>query len=384
MIYLDNAASTVTSDEVISEMLPYLGSHYGNPSSLHRYGRRSERALRQGRLQIAGIVNASPAEILITSGATESNNTAISGAAALHPGGHIITSAIEHDAVLEPCVRLESAGFSVSYVPVGGDGIVDPDDVQRAVTDRTFLASVMLANNEVGTVQPISKISRICREHGILLHTDAVQAVGKISVDVNRLGVDMLSMSSHKINGPKGVGALYIRNGVRIMPMILGGGQEGGMRSGTENVAGVVGFGKACQMARDNARRLHMMQLRDLLVEMVLKKIPYTTYNGNRNQRIPDNAHFTFLGVSGEDLIIKLDEEGIAASTGSACSIRTQKESHVLRAMGLDHEHITGSLRLTVGVHNTRQEMVQAAGALKKVVAQLRAVSPFKEKYRFG
>ena len=386
MIYLDNAASTAVSEEVVAEMLPYLAIEYGNPSSLHRYGRRADRAVRLGRRQVAGAIGASPSEILITSGATESNNTAIGGIAEIHPGGHIVTSAIEHEAVLEPCSRLKERGFSVSYVRVDGSGIVDPGDVRDAITDRTFLVSIMLANNEVGTVQPVREISRICRESGVALHTDAVQAVGKIPVDVDRLGVDMLSISSHKINGPKGVGALYIRDGMRIRPMILGGGQEAGMRSGTENVAGVVGFGKACQLARDSMeeRSGHMTRLRDLLVEMVLDGIPHTTYNGDARRRLPGNAHFTFLGVNGEDLIIKLDEEGIAASTGSACSIRTQKASHVLRAMGFDHEHVTGSLRLTVGVSNTREEIVQTVHILKRVVEQLRAVSPFKEKYGFG
>lgn len=385
MIYLDNAAATPVPEEVVSEMLPYLSTHYGNPSSLHGYGRKAERGVRDGRRRVAEVIGASPPEVLITSGATESDNMAIRGAAALHPGGHIITSAIEHEAVLEPCARLESAGFSVSYVSADRDGLVSPADVQGEITERTFLVSVMLANNEVGTIQPIPEISRICRGRGILLHTDAAQAVGKISVDVNELGADMLSLSSHKIGGPKGVGALYVRGGTRLEPIILGGGQERSLRSGTENVAGIVGFGKACQMALADrpARHRLMKRLRDLLVESVLERVPHATYNGDGRRRIPDNAHFTFLGVNGEDLIIRLDENGIAASTGSACSIKTQKESHVLRAMGFDRDHIAGSLRLTVGIQNTPEEMVRTADILKSEVAQLRRVSPLREKYGF-
>lgn len=385
MIYLDNAASTKVSDEVVSEMLPYMTALYGNPSSLHRLGRRSEKAVRRGRQQISDLIGASPSEILLTSGATESNNTAIRGAAILYPGGHIITSAIEHEAVLEPCARLQSEGYSVSHVPVNQDGVVDPKDVRECITSKTFLISVMLANNEVGVIQPIQEISKICKEYGVLLHTDAVQAVGKITVDVDDLGVDMLSISSHKINGPKGVGALYVRSGTQISPIIFGGGQENEMRSGTENVAGVVGFGKACQLAQAQGalRRRHLEHLRNLLVDLVLARIPHTTYNGDRRRRIPDNAHFTFLGVEGEDLIIKLDEEGIAASTGSACSTNRQRESHVLRAMGLDHEHVSGSLRLTVGIGNTEKEIADTVDVLERVVTQLRSVSPLKTKYDF-
>lgn len=366
-------------------MLPYMGSECGNPSSLHRYGRRAEKAVRLARQRISELINASPSEVLITSGATESNNMAIRGTAHLHHGGHIVISAIEHEAVLEPCKQLKSQGFSISYVSVDANGLVSPDDVEEAITNRTCLVSIMLANNEIGTVQPVSEITKICKNRGILFHTDAVQAVGKISVDVKELGVDMLSISSHKINGPKGVGALYVRSGMRLAPMILGGGQEGGMRSGTENVPGVVGFGRACQAARDNMekRRARTAHLRDLLVKRVLNTIPYTTYNGDRQRRVPGNAHFTFLGVSGEDLIIKLDEEGIAASTGSACSVKTQKASHVLKAMGFDHERISGSLRLTIGVQNTEDEVEVVATTLRRIVSQLRAVSPLKEKYGF-
>jgi len=364
-------------------MQPYLESMYGNPSSLHKCGRQAERAIRQARQRVAALIGARQSEILITSGATESNNMAIAGAAMTNGLGHIITSSIEHEAVLEPCKRLQSQGYSVSYLSVDRDGLVDSSKVSGAITDKTFLVSVMLANNEVGAIQPVQEIAQACQERGVLLHTDAVQAVGKIPISVDKLGVDMLSVSSHKMNGPKGVGALYVRTGTRISPLILGGGQEGGMRSGTENVAGIAGLGKACQMAQEymDERMKQVAALRDLLVELVLAKIPNVQYNGSRDKRLPGNAHFTFAGINGEDLIIKLDENGIAASTGSACSVRTQKASHVLEAMGFDYEEITGSLRLTVGIYNTKEEILQAVRVLKSVTAELRSVSPFKTKY---
>jgi len=386
LIYLDNAASTQIHDDVLNSMLPFLKEQYGNPSSIHRYGRLTRKAIHKSRKQIASLINADPAEILITSGGTESNNTALVGMSSQFPSSQIITSSIEHDAILEPCKKLISNGFQVDYLSVDKFGMIDISDLQNIISKKTSLVSVMFGNNEVGTIQPIKEIAKICHENQILFHTDAVQAVGKIPVDVRELGVDLLSISSHKLHGPKGVGALYIKDGVKIDPIILGGGQEFRLRSGTENVASIVGFGQACEIAQNNLveNTISIKKLQSLLVKKVLDEIPQVTFNGHLESRLSNNAHFTFLGVNGEDLIIKLDEYGIAASTGSACSVNTQKASHVLQAMGFSLEQITGSLRLTVGIFNTENEINETVNILKKVVDELRAVSPFKEKYSFG
>ena len=385
MIYLDNAASTQIHEDVLNSMLPYLKEQYGNPSSIHRYGRLTRKAIHKARKQIASLINADPAEILITSGGTESNNTVFMGISSQFSSGQIITSSIEHDAILEPCKKLVSNGFQVDYLPVDKSGMIDLSDLKNIISENTRLVSIMFGNNEVGTIQPIVEIGKICHKHNILFHTDAVQAVGKLPVDVSELGVDLLSISSHKLHGPKGIGALYIKNDVKINPLILGGGQEFRLRSGTENVASIVGFGQACEIAQNNLSKniLYVKKLQTLLVERVLDQIPETTFNGHSEFRLSNNAHFTFLGVNGEDLIIKLDEYGIAASTGSACSVNTQKSSHVLESMGFSLEQITGSLRLTVGIFNTENEIKETVDILKKVVAELRAVSPFKEKYSF-
>jgi cysteine desulfurase len=385
LIYLDNAASTPVHEKVLEEMNPYFNEQYGNPSSIHKYGRLASTAIQNARKRIASLINAEINEILMTSGGTESNNTALYGIARRNKHKHIITSSIEHDAILEPCKRLEEEGFQITYLPVDKYGLVNPEDVEREISSDTCLASIMFANNEVGTIQPIRDIGKITQEKKVAFHTDAVQAVGKISIDVKELGVDLLSISSHKINGPKGVGALYIRKDVKIDPLILGGGQENGLRSGTENVASIVGFGMACQLVKDNMmqNQEHFRRLGMKLVSDVLKEIPHTKLNGHPEKRIPNNIHFTFLGVNGEDLIIKLDENKIAASTGSACSVKVQKASHVLRAMGFSHEQITGSLRLTIGITNTEEEINETVQVLKKVVKELRAVSPYKEKYNF-
>ena len=382
---MDNAASTAIHRDVLNEMMPFLTEQYGNPSSIHRYGRITSKAIQKSKKQIANLINATPEEILITSGGTESNNTALYGIAHLQKTGRILTSYIEHDAILEPVKKLQNEGYDIDYVSVNSDGIISLDELLEKIHPDTLLVSIMFANNEVGTIQPIKEISKICKENNVLFHTDAVQAVGKVPIDVQELEIDLLSISSHKLNGPKGVGALYIRKGIQVSPIILGGGQENGLRSGTENVANIVGFGKACEIAKTNfeSNVSHMEQLRDILVDKVLKEIPKTTYNGDKKMRIPNNAHFTFLGVNGEDLIIKLDEHGIAASTGSACSVNTQKASHVLQSMGFSHEQITGSLRLTVGVNNSPDEIDKTVDVLKQVVKELRSVSPFKDKYNF-
>jgi cysteine desulfurase len=368
-IYLDSAASTPVADEVIAEMLPFMKQQYGNPSSIHRFGRETTRAIQLARN-------------------TEADNLALKGAMMQTEGqkkNRIITSSIEHDAILEPCKDLERMGIQVTYLPVTGEGLVRPSDLKDVISqhDDIALVSIMYANNEVGTVQPIKELADIVHRASALFHTDAVQAAGKVPINVKSLGVDMISMSSHKINGPKGVGALYVRSGLNIMPIIHGGGQEMSLRSGTENVPGIVGFGKACELAakRMSEYQQHVAGLRDYLVERVLQEIPHSRLNGSRIDRIPNNAHFTFFGVNGEDLIIKLDENDVAASTGSACSVKKQKPSHVLKAMGFSYEEITGSLRLSLGMHNTKEEIDRTVLALSSVVQELRELSPFKSKY---
>jgi len=389
LIYLDNAASTAVHPEVVKEMLPYFDIQYGNPSSIHQFGRKAKNAIEKARKQVAALIGAEPDEITFTSGATESNNTIFLGCPKFHGNkfelNHIITSSIEHDAVLEPLKEFVENGLQVTYLPVDEHGLVNPDDITKSVNEQTAIVSIMLANNEVGTIQPIKEISKICNKYQIPLHTDAVQAVGKIPINVKELGVDALSISSHKINGPKGVGALFIKKGFTVAANIVGGGQENGMRSGTENVASIVGFGKACEIAKDKLSDniSHFQTLHSSMVSRIVKEISYVKSNGHPEKRIFNNIHLTFLGVNGEDLIIKLDEHGIAASTGSACSVHTQKASHVLKAMGFNHEQITGSLRISFGYANTLDEVEQTVEILKKVVSELRSVSPYKTKYNF-
>jgi len=382
LIYLDNAASTAVHPEVVKEMLPYFDIQYGNPSSIHRFGRKAKNAIQKARKQVAALIGAEQDEILFTSGGTESNNTILYGIPNFREShfdqNHIITSSIEHEAVLQPCKEFEKNGTKITYLPVDEHGIVNPDDITNATSPETVLVSIMFANNEVGTIQPIKEISEICKKYQIPLHTDAVQAVGKIPINVKELGVDALSVSSHKINGPKGIGALFIKKGLRVAPQILGGGQENGMRSGTENVASIVGFGKACEIAKErlNENISHFQTLHSTMLSRVIKEISHVKLNGHPEKRIFNNIHLTFMGVNGEDLIIKLDEHGIAASTGSACSMHTQKASHVLKAMGFNHEQITGSLRMSFGYLNTLDEVDQTIDILKKVVTELRSVSP--------
>ncbi len=385
MIYLDNAASTAIHDDVFEEMLPFLKEAYGNPSSIHTVGRRASTGIQVSRKRISELVNCLPEEIFFTSGGTESNNTAISGVASANRGKRIITSSIEHDAVLEPCKRLEDDGYQIIYLPVDNRGLINPSDLEKSISEDTCLVSIMWANNEVGTIQPIAELAKICNEKKILFHTDAIQALGKTPIDLKEIGVDLLSVSSHKIYGPKGVGALFIRKGVKINPIILGGGQEKGFRSGTENVASIIGFGKAAELARLNLKKNleHMKELRNHLIAKIQNEIPYVKLNGDSDKRLVNNIHLTFLGVKGEDLILKLDEHGIAASTGSACSVNRQRASHVLKAMGLDHEQIEGSLRLSLGIFNSKEEIDNTIKTLKKIISELRQVSPLKEKYKF-
>ena len=389
MIYFDNAASTAVHPEVVKEMLPYFDIQYGNPSSIHQFGRKAKNAIEKARKQVAALIGAEPDEITFTSGATESNNTIFLGCPKFQGNkfelNHIITSSIEHDAVLEPLKEFVENGLQVTYLPVDEYGLVNPDDITKSINEQTTIVSIMFANNEVGTIQPIKEISKICNKYQIPLHTDAVQAVGKVPINVKELGVDALSISSHKINGPKGVGALFIKKGFTVAANIVGGGQENGMRSGTENVASIVGFGKACEIAKERLveNSSHSKKLHSLMLEKITKEISHVKLNGHPEERIFNNLHLTFVGVNGEDLIIKLDEHGIAASTGSACSVHTQKASHVLKAMGFNHEQITGSLRISFGYMNTLDEVDQVVEVLKKVVAELRSVSPYKTKYNF-
>lgn len=379
MIYMDSAASTPVDPRVLAEMAPYMSEQFGNPSSVHRMGRRASRAVGSARKEVAELINADPSEIVFTSGGTESDNTALRSAR-----GRIVTSQIEHEAVLAACRRLESEGAKVSYLPVDGAGRVDLEALRREAPGAA-LVSVMLANNEVGTVQPMARISRICKEAGALLHTDAVQAVGRMPVDVQELGVDMLSLSGHKLNGPKGCGALYVRRGARAAPLLEGGGQEGGLRSGTENVPAIVGLGAACRICRQemDERVAKCGRLRARMSGRILSEVPLSVLNGDAGRRVPGNMHFSFPGVGGEDLVVKLDEYGVAASTGSACAVNRQSESHVLLAMGLDREMVAGSLRLTPGAQTSDAEADEAVEAVKRAVSELRRVSPLRAKYGF-
>ncbi|MDW0314308.1 MAG: cysteine desulfurase family protein [Nitrososphaeraceae archaeon] len=389
-IYLDNAASTPIRDEVFQEMIPYLTFHYGNPSSLHAFGFEANRAINKARKHVASIIGAKPSEIIFTASGTEADNMATKGVAysvreKVPKKNHIITTSIEHDAVMESCRDLERNGFEVSYLPVSREGLVDAAILEDSISkEKTSLVSIMLANNEIGTLQPINELVKITRRKAedVIFHTDAIQALGKIPINCEDLGVDLMALSSHKINGPKGVGCLYIKEGSPVNALISGGGQEKHLRSGTENVHGIVGFGKACDILKQNHDnvRTNIIQLRDYLVGRIVDEIPMVRYNGpsDSNIRLPNIAHFTFFGLNGEDLLIKLDEHGVAASTGSACSARKQKESHVLRAMGFTLPEISGSLRLSLGPHNTIEEVDQTVAILKGVIEELLEVSPFK------
>jgi cysteine desulfurase len=389
-IYLDNAASTPIRDEVFQEMIPYLTFHYGNPSSLHAFGFEANRAINKARKHVASIIGAKPSEIIFTGSGTEADNMATKGVAysvreKVPKKNHIITTSIEHDAVMESCRDLERNGFEVTYLPVSNEGLVDAAILEDSISkEKTSLVSIMLANNEIGTLQPINELVKITRRKAedVIFHTDAIQALGKIPINCEDLGVDLMALSSHKINGPKGVGCLYIKEGSPVNALISGGGQEKHLRSGTENVHGIVGFGKACDILKQNHDkvRTNIIQLRDYLVGRIVDEIPMARYNGpsDSNIRLPNIAHFTFFGLNGEDLLIKLDEHGVAASTGSACSARKQKESHVLRAMGFTLPEISGSLRLSLGPHNTIEEVDKTVAILKRVIEELLEVSPFK------
>jgi cysteine desulfurase len=361
-------------------MMPYMTEHFGNPNSIHSFGREARRAIDEAREKIAQLLNCQPSEIVFTSGGTESDNLALRGVAEAyrHKGNHIVTTAIEHHAVLRTCKALEDMGFFVTYLPVDEHGLVSPEQVAEAVNERTILVSVMHANNEIGTIEPIAEIVRAVKEKrpDTIVHTDAVQTVGHIPVDIQELGVDLLSFSAHKFYGPKGIGGLFVRKGVRLVPQITGGGQERNRRSGTENVAAIVGMAKALELAvEEMPTELPRLQaLRDELITGVLSRIPETRLNGHPTLRLPHNANFSFRGIEGEALLLQLDLNGIAASSGSACSSGSLEPSHVLLALGLDYELAIGSLRITLGRFTTREHILRLLDLLPKVVEKLRAL----------
>ncbi|MCX5829022.1 MAG: cysteine desulfurase NifS [Deltaproteobacteria bacterium] len=379
-IYFDYAATTPCDPEVVAAMLPYFYDHFGNPSSMHAFGQETKGAVEEARERIAAFLGAAPGEIVFTSGGTESNNMAVKGVAYARrgKGNHIITSPIEHHAVLEPCHFLEKDGFEITILPVDGDGLVDPDDVRRAITDKTILISIMHANNEIGTIQPVAEIGKIARERGIYFHTDAVQTLGHLPFTVNDLNVDLLSASAHKLSGPKGVGLLYVRKGTRLTPFMHGGEQENRRRASTHNVPGIVGFGKAVEMAQkyreEEVRTL--TAFRDKLIKGFQEKMDQVKLNGHPTQRLPNNVNISIAHVEGEGMLLSLDMLGIACSTGSACSSASLEPSHVLMAIGLPHELAHGSLRFSMGRPTTAADVDRLLEVLPPVVAKLRAMSP--------
>ena len=380
---MDYAATTPVDNEVLKEMIPYFQKYFGNASSIHSFGRKAFDAIENAREQVASLLSSDSEEIIFTSGGTESDNLAIKGVAYLNKekrdskGYNIITTEIEHPAVLETCRHLEKQGFKVRYLPVDKYGLIKTNDLENVISRDTFLATIMYANNEIGTIEPMEEIGKITRKNNVLLHTDAVQAVGKIPIDVNKLNIDMLSISSHKIYGPKGVGALYIRKGVKIQPLAHGGGHEKGLRSSTLNTPGIVGLGKACELAKKRMKEdaVHMKTLRDNLIKKVLN-IEESCLNGHPQKRLVNNAHFRFSAIEGESLNLMLDDKGIAAATGSACSSKKLQASHVLLAIGLDPAEAHGSIRLTVGRMSTKEDVEYVASELPKIVQNLRNMSP--------
>ena len=380
-IYLDHAATTPVRKEVIKEMFPYFSEKFGNASTLYSLGKEAKDALNKSRKKIAKIINARAHEIIFTSGGTESDNLAIKGVvfANKDKGNHIITSKIEHKAVLNTCVWLEKQGFKVTYLDVDKYGLLDPEQVERAITEKTILVSIMHANNEIGTIEPIKEIGKICKNHKIYFHTDAVQSFGKIPINVKKMNIDLLSASSHKIYGPKGVGFLYVNKKVNIEPIQHGGNHEYGLRSGTENIAGIVGFAKAAEVAKEEIKKESERQtkLRDKLIKE-MNQIKEAHLNGHPTKRLPNNVNFWFKGVEGEALLFRLNEKGIAASTQSACSSHELKASHVLTSIGLSAEQAHGSLRFTLGKDNTEQDIDYTLKNLNKIINSLRKISPFR------
>lgn len=385
LIYLDNAATTKVAPEVYDAMKPYFEEYFGNAASVYRFAGESRKAVEQARTDVAAFLNAKPNEIYFTGGGSESDNWALKGLAfALKDKGkHIITSTIEHHAILHTCEYLEKLGYEITYVDVDENGVLKLDELKKAIREDTILISVMFANNEIGSIQPIREIGEIAHAHNILFHTDAVQAYGHVPIDVEALHIDLLSASGHKINGPKGIGILYVRNGVKIESFVHGGAQERGKRAGTHNTPGIVGFGRATTLAKEKMeeRAAKETELRDYLIQRVLEEVPYTKLNGHPENRLTNNANFSFRFIEGESLLIMLDQKGICGSSGSACTSGSLDPSHVLLAIGLPHEIAHGSLRLTLSDETTREEIDYTVDAIKTVVERLRSMSPLYEDF---
>ena len=374
--YFDNAATTKIKRQVLEEMFPYLTNEYGNPSSMYSIGRSAKKAIELARKRVAELINCKPKEIYFTGCGSESDNTAIKGIAYKYKdkGNHIITSKIEHPAILNTCESLTEQGYQISYIGVDKNGIIDLEELKRNIRNETILISIMFANNEIGTIQPIQEIAKIAKENNIIFHTDAVQACGNIPIDVQKMGIDLLSLSGHKIHAPKGIGALYVKDGLEFKKFIEGGHQEKDKRAGTENVAGIVGLGKACQICNFNMNKnmKSITELRDYLIKEVEEKIPDIKLNGDPKNRLPGNCNFSFKGIDGETLLLKLDDKGICASAGSACSTGSTKPSHVLVAIGLTSEFERGSLRITIGDENTKEEIDYLIKNLIEIISELR------------
>ena len=383
-VYLDYSATTPVKEEVLKEMIPYFTEKFGNPSSLYDMGLESKEAVDKARQQVAALINADPSEIYFTAGGTEADNWAVFGTAEKFraKGNHIITTKVEHHAMLHSCAYLEKEGYDVTYLDIDKDGRVDLKQLEDAITDKTILISIMLVNNEIGTIEPVKEAAAIAKKHKILFHTDAVQALGNVPIDVKDMGIDMMSMSSHKIYGPKGIGALFIRKGVRIDNYMHGGAQENNRRAGTENLAGIVGFGKAAELAKENfdAHVKHSSQMRDYLKDRILSEIPDTFVNGTMDGRHPGNLNVTFEYIEGESILLLLNQFGISVSTGSACSSKSLGPSRLLAALGIPDEMIHGTVRFTVGDMTTKEDIDYVVDNLKTVVARLREISSVNAK----
>ncbi len=385
IIYLDNAATTKVRQEVVDAMLPYFTEQYGNPSSVYKFAGESKKAVDNARDIIAKSLNTNSQDIYFTAGGSESDNWVLKATAEAYrsKGKHIITSKIEHHAILHTCNYLEKEGYEITYIDVDENGIVKLDELEKAIREDTILISIMFANNEIGTIQPIKEIGEIAHKYNVIFHTDAVQAYGHIPIDVEDMNIDMLSASGHKLNGPKGIGFLYIKKGLKLRSFVHGGAQERRRRAGTENVTGIVGFGKAVEIAMNNMQERidKEIALRDRLIEKVLKRVPYTRLNGDRTKRLPNNVNFSFQFIEGESLLIMLDMKGICASSGSACTSGSLDPSHVLLAIGLPHEIAHGSLRLTLSEENTEEEIDYVVDAIAEIVERLRSMSPLYEDF---
>ena len=384
-IYVDNAATTKMNAAVAEEMIPFMTEFYGNPSSIYLEGREAKRAVEKSREQVAKAISAEPKEIYFTGSGTEADNWAVRSAASAYSnkGKHIITSSVEHHAVLHTCQDLEKQGYEVTYLPVDEYGRVSVEDLRNSIRPDTILVSIMFANNEIGTIMPVKEIGAVCRENGVLFHTDAVQAIGMCEINVEELNIDMLSLTAHKFHGPKGAGALYVRQGVKLTPFITGGAQERGKRAATENVPGIVGLGKAIELAAENIpdRQKKLSELRDYYIEKVLNKIPYSRLNGHPKDRLPGNANISFQFIEGEGMLLRLDMKGISASSGSACTSGSLDPSHVLLAIGLKHEEAHGSLRVSFDETNTKEQVDYIVDELADIIELLRNMSPLYEDF---